>query len=165
MCRAGKASFSENGIENARFVFNLENSSLNLGETNMAAPQKSKSNFRNQGYNPADQASDVATTIGQKAGEVISSVAERADEATSAFGAHMQSWAGAIRENNPSRAPSDSAADAVANTLESGGRYLREQGLSGLGADVTQLIRRNPVPAVLIGIALGYLVARGTNRI
>jgi hypothetical protein len=55
----------------------------------------------------------------------------------------------------------------VADTLEGGGRYLQEHGLSGIGEDLTNLVRRNPVPAVLLGIGLGlglgYLIARVTS--
>jgi hypothetical protein len=51
----------------------------------------------------------------------------------------------------------------VAGTLESGGRYLEEQGLGGIAEDVTGLIRRNPIPAVLIGVGLGFMLARFLN--
>ena len=56
-----------------------------------------------------------------------------------------------------------SAASAVADTLESSGRYLEESGLSGIGEDLTSMIRRNPVPALLVGIGLGFLIARATR--
>jgi hypothetical protein len=48
----------------------------------------------------------------------------------------------------------------VADTLETGGRYLQEHGLSGIGDDFSNLIRRNPIPAVLVGIGVGFLLAR-----
>jgi hypothetical protein len=51
----------------------------------------------------------------------------------------------------------------VAGALESSGRYLEEQGLSGIGEDLTNLIRRNPLPAILLGIGLGFLLARATT--
>jgi hypothetical protein len=52
------------------------------------------------------------------------------------------------------------AADCVANTLEAGGRYLEEKKISGMAGDVTDMIRRNPIPALLVGIGLGFLLAR-----
>jgi hypothetical protein len=52
------------------------------------------------------------------------------------------------------------AASRVADTLETGGRYLQEHGLSGIGDDFSNLIRRNPIPAVLVGIGVGFLLAR-----
>jgi hypothetical protein len=33
-----------------------------------------------------------------------------------------------------------------------------------MGEDLTNLIRRNPLPAVLVGIGIGYLLARATSR-
>jgi len=30
--------------------------------------------------------------------------------------------------------------------------------------DVTNMIRRNPFPAVLVGVALGFMIARLTTR-
>jgi hypothetical protein len=52
------------------------------------------------------------------------------------------------------------ASEAVASTLESGGSYLEDKHLSGMADDVTQMIRRNPIPAVLIGVGLGFLIGR-----
>lgn len=65
-----------------------------------------------------------------------------------------------IRENAPEKGMMGTASSAVADTLEQGGRYLQEQGLSGLGADMTNMIRRNPIPSVLVGFGLGFLIAR-----
>jgi len=48
----------------------------------------------------------------------------------------------------------------VAQTLESSGRYLQEQGLEGIGEDLSAVIRRHPLPSVLVGICLGFCMAR-----
>jgi len=56
------------------------------------------------------------------------------------------------------------AGEKVAEGLEAGGRYLEEKGLSGIGDDLAGLIKRNPIPAVLIGIGIGYLIACSTSR-
>jgi hypothetical protein len=70
--------------------------------------------------------------------------------------------AGTVREHAPSGVMG-TAASRVADTLESGGRYLREEGLRGMGEDLTELVRRNPIPALLIGIGVGFLLARVTR--
>ena len=50
-------------------------------------------------------------------------------------------------------------------TLENTGKYLEEEGLSGIASDVTALIKRNPIPALFIGIGVGFLLARAcTSR-
>lgn len=110
-----------------------------------------------------DKAKDVASTAATKAGEAASFVGDKAQQATSAVGAGMQSLAGTIREHTPHEGVMGSASKAVAETLESGGRYLQQEGLKGIADDTTNLIRRNPIPAVLIGIGLGFLLARATR--
>jgi hypothetical protein len=87
----------------------------------------------------ADMAKDAVSTVAKKAGEAGSFLAEKADDATCAIGSGVESFA---------------------HTLERGGRYLQEHGLSGIASDLTETIRRHPVPAMLIGVALGFLVAR-----
>ena len=49
------------------------------------------------------------------------------------------------------------ASQAVAQTVKDGGKYIEGAGLSGMTEDLAQLIRRNPIPAVLIGILLGLV--------
>jgi len=110
-----------------------------------------------------DTARDVASSAAKKAGDAASYVGQKAEDATSAVGGGMKSLAGSIREHTPREGVFGSASSAVASTLESGGKYLQEHGLSGVGEDLTGMIRRNPVPAVLIGIGIGFLIARATR--
>jgi hypothetical protein len=76
----------------------------------------------------------------------------------------MQSLAGTLREKMPHEGMMGTAGSAVADTLERGGRYLQEEGLSGMAEDLTALIRRNPIPAMLIAFGVGFLIARSTTR-
>jgi hypothetical protein len=111
----------------------------------------------------ADKARDAAAAATHKAGDVASAAGERAEAAASALGGSMQSWAGTLREKAPHEGMLGSAAGTVANTLESGGRYLQEEGVSGVVDDLTEIIRRNPIPALLVGVGLGFLLARLTR--
>jgi len=113
--------------------------------------------------NAVDKAKDVAFAAAGKAGEAASFLGDKAQQATSAVGGGMQSLAGTIREHTPDKGMVGNASNAVAETLESGGRYLQEHGLQGIADDTTALIRRNPIPAVLIGLGIGYLIARATR--
>jgi uncharacterized protein YjbJ (UPF0337 family) len=58
------------------------------------------------------------------------------------------------------------AATTVADTAAGAGTYLQDRGVEGLSEDLTGLIRRYPVPALLIGLGIGYLLGRslGTGR-
>jgi hypothetical protein len=109
-----------------------------------------------------DKAKQAASTVADKARDVASAVGDRADSAVSSVGSGMQSLAGTIRDKAPGGV-FGSAASGVASALETSGRHLEKEGLSGLGEDLTNLIRRNPIPAVLIGIGLGFLLARITR--
>jgi len=76
----------------------------------------------------------------------------------------MESLGDAIRSREPAQGMLHNAGEAVASQLECSGRYLEEQGLKGIGEDVTNLIRRNPIPALLIGVGIGVLLARMVRR-
>jgi hypothetical protein len=111
-----------------------------------------------------DKAKDMASTLGEKARDAASTVGEKAESAVSSVGSGMQSVADAIRDKGPHQGVMGSATSAVASALDSGGRYLEDQGLSGMAEDLTNLIRRNPLPALLLGVGLGFLLARMTTR-
>ena len=96
--------------------------------------------------NLTDKAKDAATFVGQKA-----------DDATAAVGGGLKSLGQTIRDKGGTV---NNASAAVAQALENSGNYLQEQGVKGIGNDVTNLIRRNPIPAVLLGIGVGFLLAR-----
>ena len=113
--------------------------------------------------NVADRAGDMAHKAADKAGQYASAAGDKADSAVESVGSGMRSFAGTIREHTPDRGMLGSASESVAGALESGGRYLEDKGLSGIGNDVTELIKRNPVPAVLLALGLGFLIARSTR--
>lgn len=111
----------------------------------------------------AEKAQDAASAVAHRAGDVASNVGHRAEDAVSAVGGGMKSLAGTLRENAPGSGMFRSASSTVADTLEDSGRYLQEQGLSGIGRDLTNMIRRNPLPALMIGFGLGFLLAQATR--
>lgn len=111
----------------------------------------------------ATRVKDFGTKAAQKTGEAASFIGKKADEATSAVGAGMKNLAGTIRDKAPDKGVVGAAGSAVADTLESGGKYLQQHGLSGIGEDLTNMIRRNPIPAVLLCVGVGYLIAKATS--
>jgi hypothetical protein len=112
----------------------------------------------------AERARELASTAGEKARDLGAAVGQRADDAASAVGGGMRSLAGTLRERAPREGMLGSASSSVAGTLESGARYLEEHGMSGMMDDLAGLVRRNPIPAVLVGIGIGFLLARTTSR-
>lgn len=114
--------------------------------------------------NLAEKARDAASTVGRTVSGAASTVGERAEDAAAAVGRGMESLGGTIRERGPQEGVLGRATETVAGALESGGRYLEEQGLSGMFDDLTNVIRRNPIPAILAGIGVGFLLARAMRR-
>jgi len=72
----------------------------------------------------------------------------------------MQSLADTVRQQTPDSGVLGSAAGYVADTLEGTGKYIEDKNLSGMMDDMTGLIKRNPIPAVLIGLGIGFLLGR-----
>lgn len=58
----------------------------------------------------------------------------------------------------------EEATSSVGGALENTGHYLKDDGLRHIASDLTDLVRRNPVPAMLIGVGLGFLLAQATVR-
>jgi uncharacterized protein YjbJ (UPF0337 family) len=52
------------------------------------------------------------------------------------------------------------AATTVTDTAAGVGSYVQDRGVQGLSEDLTGLIRRYPVPALLIGLGIGFVLGR-----
>jgi ElaB/YqjD/DUF883 family membrane-anchored ribosome-binding protein len=109
----------------------------------------------------ASAIAEKAQEASRKAGDLAKNVGKKAEETVASVGGQMKSLAGTIREKAPPIA--GSAASAVANTLDSGGSYLQEHNLHGMAEDMTSLIRRYPLQSLLVGIGVGFLIARATR--
>jgi len=113
--------------------------------------------------NFADKAKDTAGDLMDKAKHTATDFGHKAEDATHSVGSGMKSFAGTIRENLPKEGMLGAAAGTVADGLETSGRYLEKEGLQGIAEDMTNMIRRNPIPALLVGIGVGFLIARATS--
>lgn len=105
----------------------------------------------------AQQAADKAQDLGQQA-------VDRADDATTTVGEKMTDVAQTIRDKAPANGPVANAADTAATTLERAGTYLQEQDLADMRADLEGIIRRHPIESLLVGLGVGYLLARSMRR-
>jgi len=118
---------------------------------------------RDMAGHAVDKARDFAGQAADKAKEAAATTGRKADQMAEKVGSGLSSAADSLREHAPGSGMLHRAADTVADTLDSGGRYLKEEGLSGMANDLTDLIKRNPIPALLVGICLGALIARATR--
>lgn len=110
-----------------------------------------------------ETAGNIAQGAGKTAANVASYVGQKAEDATEAVGHGMRSLGGTIREKGPESGFLGAATSSVASGLENAGGYLEEEGLSGIGRDITGLIRRYPVAAICAGLFVGFMLARATR--
>jgi hypothetical protein len=85
-------------------------------------------------------------------------------EATHRIGEQMETLAGKVREKAPTEGTLGAAASSVADKLEGASAYLQEKGFDDMVEDLTALVRRYPIHSLLIGMGLGYLLGRNTDR-
>jgi uncharacterized protein YjbJ (UPF0337 family) len=141
------------------------------GYTRDQAQQELERRFKEYADNMSDRSSSempeangAVAEMTAKAQELGVTAASMAGEAASGVGATMGSLASVIRDNAPHEGRIASAATAVAGGLESASSYLQEKGYENIATDLTAVIRRYPVQSLLVGVGLGYVLARMTKE-
>lgn len=135
----------------------MANTTTRKEETGTMNPSGDKLQKAQQsGTEAANKAKDALSSAG-------SAVGQAADAGVAAVGSGMKSLAGVVRDRGPQEGMLGQATTTVARNLESGGRYLEQEGIGGMAEDFTNLIRQHPIPAVLVGIGLGFLIAQLTR--
>jgi ElaB/YqjD/DUF883 family membrane-anchored ribosome-binding protein len=127
------------------------------------AMDKGKEAAAHAGEAVSHAASAVGQAVTQKAGEVASTIGHKAEDATSAVGGGMQTLADKVRENAPNEGMLGSASKSVASAIDSAGKYVEDKNLSGMMEDMTNLVKRNPIPALLLGLGVGFLIGRALS--
>lgn len=84
----------------------------------------------------------------------VAAVAGGLESAEDAFATGWESAEGVI----------STATTAVEGGLESASSYLQEKKFAEIASDLTDLIRHYPVQSLLVGVGLGYVLARLTKR-
>lgn len=110
-----------------------------------------------------DKAAGAVAVMTAKAQELGATAVSKANEAATVVGEKMGSLASVIREKVPHEGAMATAATAVAGGLESASSYLQEKKFANLATDLTALIRRYPVQSLLVGVGVGYWLARRTR--
>ncbi|GKS57968.1 hypothetical protein YTPLAS18_14950 [Nitrospira sp.] len=107
--------------------------------------------------NRTDELTDVAAV---KAREAASKARETARDVGHSLGEAAESLQDKIRRTGKDAAD---VVSSVSERVRSSATYVQEQGLEGLMDDVGTLIKRYPIQAVLIGVGVGFLLARGSR--
>ncbi|WP_010586111.1 hypothetical protein [Schlesneria paludicola] len=129
---------------------------------------EAKGSLKNRIQDLGNQASQAASsayesvksateTVGQRAQEFMADASKRAEEAGNYLNQRAEDATAAV--GGQFKAAGDASA-SLAESLRSTGAYVQEEGFGGLEADLANLIKRNPIPAVLAGIGLGFMLAR-----
>jgi uncharacterized protein YjbJ (UPF0337 family) len=150
------------------------------GYTRDAAQQEIDRRFKE--YDERSRPSNMSRTVqtvGSTSSTPSTSAAGKADEPTriaqemaatnlsqpmSAVGEKIGSIADTIREKAPHEGAVGTAAATVADKLDAAGSYLQQKNLDHIMGDLSSVIRRYPIPSLLIGLGIGYLLAQGTRR-
>ena len=114
--------------------------------------------------NIGERARNLASDVSQRAGDVAERAENKADDALSSVGHRMSSMAGSLRQTAPREGVVGSAAGAVADRLDSGGRYLQEHGVSEITDDLGGVVRRHPFPALCLAFGVGFLIGMASRR-
>ncbi|MFL5342886.1 MAG: hypothetical protein ACJ8F7_22355, partial [Gemmataceae bacterium] len=111
----------------------------------------------------ASKVSDRAQDVANRARDMAQNAGQKAEDVTHRAGSAMESLGQTIRDRGPHEGTLGQVAGKAAENLSSAGHYLQEEGLQGIAEDLTDMVRRNPIPALLIGIGIGFLIARATS--
>lgn len=115
----------------------------------------------------ADRAKEAAACVGEMATHAVSAASTmagqaacKADDLTARAGAGMQTFADRLAKQAPQQGAFGNASQSAAQALQEGGHYLENAKLSGVAEDFANLVRQNPLPAILIAVGLGWFIGR-----
>jgi hypothetical protein len=110
-------------------------------------------------------AGHIASAVGSMASRVAGDAGKKADDLAASAGVGIQHLGDKLSQNIAQHeGVLGSTSQAVARTVQEGGQYVEASKLSGITGDVIHLIRRNPLPAVLLAIGLGWFASRLLQR-
>jgi ElaB/YqjD/DUF883 family membrane-anchored ribosome-binding protein len=104
------------------------------------------------------KAQDWAGNVADKAQETAAAVVHKTDDGIAAVGHQMNALGVKVRDTVSHNGAIGSAAKVVADELQAGGNYLEGHGIEAIGKDLTEVVRRHPIPSVLVGFGIGCLV-------
>ncbi|MBS0204109.1 MAG: hypothetical protein JSS49_14480 [Planctomycetes bacterium] len=102
----------------------------------------------------------AASAVSAMASHAASGVGRKADDLAATAGTRLQGLGDRLSQNAPQSGVLGSTSQAVVNGVKAGGKYIEDSKLTGMTEDLVELVRRNPIPAVLIAIGLGWFVGR-----
>jgi ElaB/YqjD/DUF883 family membrane-anchored ribosome-binding protein len=107
----------------------------------------------------SEQASKMASSAMHSAENAGKYMGQKAADTRHSVGSSIKSMGESLKSAAPEGVMHD-AACSLGETLTSTGQYLDEHGISAMTEDLTNVIKRNPLPAVFIAAGIGFLLAK-----
>jgi hypothetical protein len=145
----------------------VKNKAQDAGNSFGQAAQSATENVKNAAGNVSESVKRTASNLvseGQhSAQQAASYVSDRVGDATEAVGGRLRAAGDAIRQNAPHEGTLGQASSALAKSLEDTGDYIKREGVEGMASDMACMIKKNPIPSMLLGVGIGYLLAHATK--
>jgi len=124
--------------------------------------------------NPVTDAPSVTEKVSEVASQAKDKISDLGRSAVDTIDANRQSTASGLEsaattlhekaDSLPGGEKITSLAHATADKLSSTAEYVREHDFTSMMADVEQLVKKNPGPALLAAGVIGFLVGRAFSR-
>lgn len=102
--------------------------------------------------------------VKQRAADASGAASDRIDSAMTSTGEQFQNIAQRVRENAPTSGTMGNVATSAADALERSGSYLKQADVNQVRGDLESIIRQRPIESLLVGLGIGYLLARSMRR-
>lgn len=124
----------------------LKNSAVELKDRAEEAAEEIKSQARSKMSRMKAKASEMQ----EKAHDMASDLHDKTDESIHRLGERMERAAGKVRAKT--------RMNQLADRLESGGKFLQENGIDQMTNRAAGVIRQHPVESLVVGLGIGVLV-------
>ena len=133
--------------------------SATLGADKQDWSQAAASKVKDAAASVGESAGCAASAVGAMVGRAATCIGNDADVLTADAGACIEGMGERLSKNMPHAGMVGTASQAVAGVVKESGEYLKTAKLGGMTEDIAHLIRRNPIPTVLLAIGVGWYVS------
>jgi hypothetical protein len=112
------------------------------------------------GSETLEKAKDTAASVGDMAKSAVEKVGEKADNLTASAGHELKAAGDSMAHKLPHEGMTGHASQAIAESLQHGGKYIEDAKLSGMANDLTDVIKTHPIPTMLICLGIGFVFGR-----
>jgi hypothetical protein len=108
--------------------------------------------------------SHVVSALGEIAGQACCDLGKKADDLAAMAGSNVTEFGATLGASQSGDGVVGCVSSAIADSVRETGKYIQNAKLSGMANDMSGMIKRNPIPSVLIAACLGWFLARATRK-